>query len=253
MARTPVVIPSSWDLEWTAIPTGVDDNVGGPAVKLLTEDPVSGATTMLIHCPPGWIDPRLDWHPHDEEVFFLAGCVQLRDRYYRRGDYLYRPPGILHGEPAAAPELDGATTFHRFDSPLRILRYDGDEFPQRDSVPITAQHETWPIPWLEHVKGAEVPWREVAAGGWAGARAQELARNRVNGGGAWLLELPAGWEGRGSTASGPVEEFVVEGSVVSGRDALGLWGYAARPRGEGACASETGALLLLFSDEPELG
>ncbi len=253
MARTPTVIPSAWNLDWDAIPTGVDDNVGGPVVKPLADDPATGATTMLIHCPPGWTDPGLDWHPHDEEVFFLGGCVQLHDRLYRAGDYLYRPPGILHGEPAAAPELDGATTFHRFSGPLRILRYDGDEFPHLDCVPITRQHETWPIPWLEHVKGAEVPWRDVTVGGWAGVRAQELARNRVNRGGAWLLALPAGWEGRGSVATGPVEEFVVEGDLAAGEAALGRWGYVARPVGAGSYGSEHGALLLLFSDEPEIG
>lgn len=253
MPRTPVVVPSAWELPWTPVPTDVDDNVGGPAWKLLAEDPLTGATTLIIHCPPNWRDPGLDWHPHDEEVFFLGGCIRLHDRIYRPGDYLYRPPGILHGEPATAPELGGGTTFHRFSAPMRILRYTGDEFPQRDSVPITRQHETWPIPWLEHVKGGEVPWREVTVGGWAGVRAQELARNRVNGGGAWLLALPAGWQGRGSTASGPVEEFVVEGDLTAGEALLGRWGYVARPAGAGSYRSEGGALLLLFSDEPEIG
>jgi hypothetical protein len=76
-------------------------------------------------------------------------------------------------------------------------------------------------------------------------------RNRVNGGGAVLLQIPAGWSGSGSAARGPIEEFVIEGSIRAGGDEYRKWGYAYRPSGAaaGTYASEAGAQLFCWWDE----
>src|SRR3954453_5108293 len=127
MARTPVSIPDTHELDWQPLPTARDGNVPGPVFKTLTTDPENGAYTNMLHLPPGWHDPELDWHNSAEEAFRLVGCVGLArppPRGMAVGCYRYRPAGILHG-PVRADPLTGATGLSRFPSAPRILRYTG--------------------------------------------------------------------------------------------------------------------------------
>lgn len=244
-----VSIPSAWSLDWVALDTTRDGNVGGPVWKVLREDPASGGLTYLMHLPPGWHDQDLDWHPTVEEGYKLAGATILGDNYLGEGSYLYRPPGILHG-PVSAPSDDGATILQRMSGEIRILRYDGDEFPHRHMQPITDQYKDWPVPWSEKIDTTELPWEPVTSGGWAGTRVRWIYRNGVTQGGAVLLELPAGWSGSGSAARGPVEEFVVSGAVTAGGIEYDKWGYAYRPAGSpaGHYATAAGALMFCWWD-----
>jgi hypothetical protein len=246
LARTPISIPDTHRIDWTPLPTDRDGNVPGPVFKVLTTDPESGAATMMMHLPPGWKDDVLDWHPCSEEAFRLSGAVQMADRHLPLGNYLYRPPGILHGPVRSDPVL-GATMIQRFDKEMRVLRYEGDTFPHEDSQPITKDYERWPLEWHE----------KLAPGGgpWAGARYRWLNRHRDSGGGALHLQLPAGWSGPGAAAKGEVEEFVVEGSVTMGGQRYETWGYVCRAAGDPAGRYETseGAMLICWWDVDELG
>jgi hypothetical protein len=253
VARSSVVIPSAFDLVWQPLPT-TDGNVPGPVFKLLSSDPESGGSTILIHLPPGWRDEALDWHPCSEEGLVLAGLVTLADRRYTPGIYLYRPPGILHG-PAACPSDDGATIVQRFDRELRILRYAGEEFPHRDLQPITKQYEDWPIEWVERLDPEGLTWSAAKCGPWVGARYKRLARDRVTGGGSILLELPAGWHVAEFLARGEWEVFVIDGAVETHEGLLRRWGYLCAPsgtRGAGWAAPE-GARLVAWCQVDELG
>ena len=88
--------------------------------------------------------------------------------------------------------------------------------------------------------------------GWLGRhQRQVVSPNKVTGGGAVLLSLPAGWRGEGSLARGPVEEFVVEGALIAGGKTYTKWGYAYRPAGAPArqYASPEGAILFCWWDD----
>lgn len=245
-ADTAVSIPSAWELDWVSISTD-DGNVPGPVLKLLREDAVSGAQTFLLHLPPNWHDPALDWHPSTEEGYIIAGEVTLNDRRLTAGCYLFRPPGILHG-PAAAPHELGATIVQRTNGPLRILRYTGKKFPHRDLQPITDDHLTSDVKWTEKRNTRKLPWHKVTTGGWSGTRLRWVHRNTRTGGGLVMLDLPAGWRGEGSQARGAVEEFVLSGELSAGDVTYGKWGYAYRPAGQpaGGYRTDRGAVLLAW-------
>ena len=251
-AQEPLIIPSAWELDWEARDTERDGNVAGPVRKVLRRDPATGGLTYLLHLPPGWHDEVLDWHPTTEEAYILTGSVVLADNMLDAGSCLYRPPGILHG-PVSVPTDAGASTLSRMNGDSRILRYDGDEFPHRHMQPVTDQHRDWPVEWTEKLDTKELDWKPVSAGGWAGTRAKQLHRNRITGGGVVMLEIPAGWRGRGSAARGPLEEFVLDGELEAGGVAFRRWGYAYRPPGvaAGEYSSATGALLFCWWDEAD--
>lgn len=246
----PVVIPSAWELDWFGIST-TDGNVPGPALKILREDADTGALTFMTHLPPNWHDPLLDWHPSTEEGYIIAGEVTLGPpataRHMKPGCYLFRPPGILHG-PVASPNDLGATIVQRTNGPLRILRYRGKKFPHNDLQPITKDHLRSEVAWSELTDTNKLRWQPVAKGGWKGARVRWVHENTVTGGGLVLLDLPAGWSGKGSVARGPLEEFVLSGEVKAGGQQYGKWGYAYRPAGQpaGRYATKGGARLLAW-------
>jgi hypothetical protein len=242
----PVVIPSAWELDWFGIPT-TDGNVPGPALKILREDADTGALTFMTHLPPNWHDPLLDWHPSTEEGYIIAGEVMLGDRQLTPGSYLFRPPGILHG-PVAAPNDLGATIVQRTNAPLRILRYRGKKFPHKDCQPITRDHLRSDVAWSEQTDTTKIRWQQVGKGGWKGARLRWVHENTRTGGGLVMLDLPAGWSGKGSAARGPLEEFVLAGELKAGGQQYGKWGYAYRPAGQaaGRYATKGGARLLAW-------
>ena len=237
MARTAVSIPSTFAHDWIALPT-TDGNVGGVAVKSLSADEASGGATFLVHLPPGWFDPQLDWHPATEESFKIAGWSQSGDRVSGTPSYIYRPPGLLHG-PTLAEATLGATFIARFDAELRIFRVPGGAQDQPMGPGFSADGLVW-ISDLERVER-----RELAGGPWAGALVRELRRDPATGGGLVLLDLPAGWSGEGSRGRGECEEFVLAGAVDAGGLELTRWGYACRPAGTaaGRYASRDGAVV----------
>lgn len=244
-----IEIADGFAMPWSGIDTARDGNVGGPCLKMLRQDPEHGNFTCLLHAPPGWHDPNLDWHPTVEEAFTLAGTMEMGGQLLGAGAYLYRPPGILHG-PVATPDDGGATFLIRKDGEMRILRYDGDEFPHAHGQPITPQLDTWPIEYTEKIDTDALAWDLIAEGPWAGASIKWLSRHRETGGGTVMLSLPAGWSGAGSPANGQAEEFVLDGSFTAGGTTFRRWGFALRPEGAPAGRYETaeGATLLCFWD-----
>lgn len=250
-----VIVPSNWDNPWIALDTTRDGNVPGPVWKPLSVHEETGACTYLIHLPPNWNDQVCDWHPGAEEAWIIDGATSMGfageegSTVLQPGHYCYRPPGILHG-PAAAPSVHGATIFQRMSSEVRILRYDGDEFPNVNLQPINDDHKTWPVEWNEQIKTEDIPFAD-SEGPWAGTQHKWIWRNTETGGGCVLLDLPAGWSGDGSPAVGSLEEFVLEGSLTAGGVEFGLWGYAHRPAGSpaGSYSTAEGAKILCYWDE----
>lgn len=252
--NTPVLIPDTHAMPWVAIDTARDGNVPGPVFKLLTSDPVTHGSTVLLHCPPGWRDPVLDWHPTIEEAFTLQGSLQMAWNTMDEGSYLFRPPGVLHGPPHAH-DVTGATFVIRMDGESRILRYDGTEFPHEHMQPITDQWKTSPFTWVERLATPGLPWLPVEDGPWAGARVKWLnRRNDGLPGGCAMLQLPPRFQGAGTQCRGQIEELVVDGALEAGGVAFGKWGFACRAAGDpaGVYRSEGGATLICWFDADEL-
>jgi hypothetical protein len=192
----------------------------------------------------------LDWHPSTEEGLLLGGIADEPGRM-TKGAYVYRQPGFLHG-PAIAPRYEGVTIVQRVDRPLRILRYQGTKYPMENGQAVTEEHKDWPIDQQLRIDTEALPWEDApAGGGWAGGRYKWLHRNKRNGGGAALVDLPAGWEGRGPSGRQVIEEFVVEGSIDVGGEHYVKWGYACRAAGAPAGGYRTadGARLCCWWDE----
>jgi len=96
----------SWKLEWVN-PLDVSDPSNpyrqGIMVKVLRQDPETGASTHLAGLLPGWFANGLEKHPIFEENYCLSGEVNIatvdgKEGYtMTEGSYLCRPPGIPHG------------------------------------------------------------------------------------------------------------------------------------------------------------
>ncbi len=96
----------TWALEWIDPLKASDPSRPfrpGVMVKLLREDPVTGASTHLAGLMPGWYMPGMEVHPVYEENFCLSGDVHLGEIGDKPGytmtvgSYLCRPPGVPHG------------------------------------------------------------------------------------------------------------------------------------------------------------
>jgi hypothetical protein len=254
-----ITLPDIWEQDWTALDTTRDGNIPGPVWKELSTNDESGACTYLVHFPPNWHDPLLDWHPGAEEGFIIHGAVlvgkpEWGDAYQELGpgDAFYRPAGILHG-PARLPDFGGMTSLYRMSKELRIHRYTGTEFPHVHMTPMNDDWKTSPVGWNEQLPTDPLPWVPVTEGGWAGTRHKWVFRNTETNGGVILLDIPAGWEGTGTPTRGSAEEFVLDGSLTAGGVTFGLWGYAHRPPSTpaGSYSTETGARLLCYWDEAD--
>jgi hypothetical protein len=242
----PISIPAPyWGMEWTPLASSDYGNVPGPVWKVYRSVP--GMTTYLMHLPPGWHDTLLDWHPFVEESYKLAGASKFPTNRLDVGDFMYRPPGILHG-PATIPDPEGATSIQRMSGELTIYRHDG---PGEHLEEMTDEHKTWPVEWNERKDMKALPWEPVTDGPWAGVSIKWGCRNTVTGGGALLMQIPAGWSGEGSRAQGGLEEFVVSGSYTAGGVTYEKWGYAYHPKGQpaGSYSSEEGAELWCWWDD----
>jgi hypothetical protein len=250
MPRTPVLIPDLHALDWTPLPAS-EGNVPGPVAKALTYDPLTGAETVVVHIPPGWHDEALDWHPCIEEVFKLSGVVGHPGKSYRRGAYIYRPPGLLHG-PSFADPLVGTTGISRFDQALRIVR-EAERALGDDGEPVSEEYAASPAGYLEHRRIGSLKWQPTTAGPWAGTRHKWL-NHYATGGGAVLIEIPRGWVGEGSRARGTLEEFVFTGTVVADGVHFTPWGYACRAAGQpaGSYSSDGGGQIMCWWEQDEL-
>lgn len=247
MARSAVTIPSTLACDWVALPT-TEGNVGGVAVKALSSDEATGGATFLVHLPPGWHDPQLDWHPATEESFKIAGWSQSGSRESGTPSYIFRPPGLLHG-PTLAEATLGATFIARFDGELKIVRVPAGAQDEPMGEEYSAGGLVW-IPDIERRERRQAPF----GGPWAGVRVRELRRDPATAGGLVLLDLPPGWEGEGTRAAGESEELVLAGAVDAGGAELTRWGYACRPAGEaaGRYATRDGAVLACWWATDEL-
>lgn len=93
----PVLFNSSRGRQWKPTP------FRGIAMAVLRENDVGGGT-VLLRFEEGARYPLHD-HPGGEESFVLEGEVLVGSHTYGEGDFLWTPPGVLHGVTAKRPTL----------------------------------------------------------------------------------------------------------------------------------------------------
>jgi quercetin dioxygenase-like cupin family protein len=107
--RPPAALRSE-DIAWRALPTR------GASVKVLRHDKESGGSTALVRFEAGTRFPAHN-HPAGEEIFVVAGDLQVgRDRL-KAGDYLYTPPDGKH----AASTEGGCVFLVTLPKPVEFL------------------------------------------------------------------------------------------------------------------------------------
>ena len=191
-------------LPWT-------EGAPGRFVKILSDDPATGARTALSRSDPtapGFkAQPRAHYHYIDEELFCLSGRFTFDgENWLTRLSYVFYPAGTVHGHRSAVPEeysmisrATGHMTWTYLDSPLEPKPYLMDGFAPERSHAL-------------HVSPLDGGW---TSGGAFGPSAQQrvLSIHPATGEGSMLVRLPAGWASPAASFrhSAYQELFVLEG------------------------------------------
>ncbi len=106
MARPPVDgIPFSampWRSTAQLWGAGTEENAalrftGHGIVRVLSDDPETGARTMLIKEPPGWHTAAAEAHSVFQEDILLEGDCWYGEEHHEGPTYFAFPPGHFHG------------------------------------------------------------------------------------------------------------------------------------------------------------
>jgi hypothetical protein len=116
----------------------------GAAEKLLSQDPESGAATLLISYPPDWRAAPVEHCDADEEFFVLRGALDCNARRYGPHAYAYWPAGhsragfVVGSEGAVLLVCrSGAAHFHAGASVV----------PLRDDAGLVEYLDTFRLSW----------------------------------------------------------------------------------------------------------
>lgn len=93
---------------------GAGHGLAGTRVKLLSRDDETGAVSLILSLPEGWLRGA-GAQPCDEEIYVLDGMLDVDGQQQRRHCYLFLPAG--HGANAIATEK-GATLLYFRSEPL---------------------------------------------------------------------------------------------------------------------------------------
>ena len=106
MSREPVEGKAFTDFPWqsTAVLWGPDsdqpaelDIKGYGLVRILSRDPDTGATSLLIKEPPGWHTAAAEAHSVLQEDILLEGDCWYGEQHYEGPTYFCFPPDHFHG------------------------------------------------------------------------------------------------------------------------------------------------------------
>ena len=205
MARTHVKYLEETSLDWQPL--------GGHGIqrKLLSRDPETGASTMLVSIAKGWKGGGCaHYHSCYEEVYVIEGDVTLDGKdYYRAGSYLYRPANVVHGHDESS--IDGCLCIIKMGGDLDMNLVPDPESPgeyQLGEVTDTRPH-------VLHLETGESEWEWSGEGPNRTGR-QIMSRDEATGAFSMLLNLPPGWRGRAGAHHHTVSEevYVVSGDVA---------------------------------------
>lgn len=100
MARPPLPGIELADLEWTtsaALWGDTDLDVAAIPVAVLSWDPDTDASTLLVRLPPGWGTPAPESHAVLQEELLLEGEFTFGETTFRAPAFFSFPAGHVHG------------------------------------------------------------------------------------------------------------------------------------------------------------
>lgn len=224
MARPFIEFIQAQVLPWTS---GADvlEHRPGVGVRSLSADAGTGACSLLVRYPPGWVLDGGHTISRDEELFVLDGALTVGAVTHRRYGYAHLPAGYVR-EGMCAP--DGAV----------VLTFLG---PESDA-------ECDPARLVERVDAFEGEW----GGNFhprfpPGAGRKWLRQDPVTGDQTWILGTMPLRSGRRPEKHPVVEEmYLLSGELVGQVGVMRAGAYFWRPPEEwhGPFGSPTGNLML---------
>ena len=135
----------------------VNEVVPGLFVKLIRQDPITSAYTLMTRHEPGWIDPRLETHDTWEELLLIQGEYLMGTTgQVCGGSYIFRPSTRPHGPQAT---ISGALWFCRGEKEIDFQYHDEgwvDEHVKRylkcDDEPQMSSYMPWGNWWDGGIK-----------------------------------------------------------------------------------------------------
>ena len=86
------------------------------SVSRLHADPVTRAMTLVVRFPAGWERAEVGSYSSTEEVYLLAGTLEMNGTRHEAGSWLRVPAGASRRRTATP---GGAVALARFDGPAR--------------------------------------------------------------------------------------------------------------------------------------
>jgi hypothetical protein len=169
------------------------------AVRMLSLDDETGASSTLVRYPPGWARPEPERLAADEELLVLSGSLIVGGQRFRPFDYGFWPAGW---ERPASSSPDGAVVVTFFSA--------------EPALATSGMDEHGPARLVEHLSPLEQPWTGNFHPEFPpGAGRRFLRQDPVSGEQTWLLGTLPLRSGRKPERHPVVEELVLlSGSLV---------------------------------------
>ena len=117
----------------------IDEVVPGLSVRLIWQDPITSAYTLMTRHEPGWVDPRLEAHDTWEELLLVQGDYLMGTTGgLTGGSYIFRPPIRPHGPQAT---VSGAVWFCRGEKEIDF-QYHNESWVENHISAYLKDHDT---------------------------------------------------------------------------------------------------------------
>lgn len=187
----------------------------GTAVRVLSVDDETGASTVIVRYPPGWERSDPEHLTADEELFVLDGELELNDLVYGAPSYAFLPAGYMR-RAAAAPR--GALVLTFFESEPRRVPGEPSQPPALERL-------------VERIDGLDGEWGAGFHPQFPpGAGRKYLRQDAGSGDQTWILGTMPLRFGRKPEKHPTAEEmFLLSGEVVSPIGVMYPGAYIWRP------------------------
>jgi hypothetical protein len=201
----------------------------GAVVKLLSRDSDTGAASVLLRYPAGWLQAAVTLRA-DEEFYVIDGELDLGGTVFGRDTYGYHPAGMARG-PASAPDGAVVITFFEFD-------------PEAGTVP----DQPDPALLIEKRDLFDDDWKKAGSPGFPpGGFRKDLREDPYTKDQTWVLSTVAFRQAAAAEIHPTIEEmYLLAGSVCGNCGIMRPGAYFWRPEKvpHGPYGTTTGTLYL---------